>query len=163
MISQENAAKVSLAMARGKADLLDAVIHLFANLPEVLDATLLAVSADQTAARRIGSSNEKMFPRDAGEPLDPADPWCHKILVEKQPVLANDKAALALYITEASAIEAAGFGASGSFPIVIGGRVAGTINMLAPEGHFTAARVATIEALLPFAALIFLFPQTDPV
>lgn len=163
MISQENAAKISRAMARGKADLLDAVIHLFASLPDVQDATLLAISADQTSARRVGTSNEKMFPRDGGEAMKSDDPWCRKIMGEKLPVLANDKAGLAHYLTEWSAIEAAGYGASGSFPIVIGGRVAGTINMLAPEGHFTAAKVAMIEALLPFAALIFLFPQADAV
>lgn len=54
------------------------------------------------------------------------------------------------------------YGASGSFPVVIGGRVAGTVNMLALRGHFTPERVAMIESLLPFAALIFLFPQPDP-
>ena len=161
MIDQTTAARINDAMARGRANLLDELIHLFCGLPSVMDATLLAVSTDQTMVKRIGSSNARMFPSGSNEPLNPADPWCRKIMEEKQPVLADGKAGLAHYLTEAAAIEAAGYGASGSFPIIIGGRVAGTINMLAPERHFTEAWIATVKALLPYAALIFLFPETD--
>lgn len=161
MIEQTTAIKINQALSRGRSDLMDALIHLFSKLPGVMDATMLAVSADQTMVRRIGTSNEKMFPRNGGEGLNSADPWCQQIMVKKLPVLANDKAGLVHYLTEAAAIEAAGYGASGSFPIIIGGRVAGTINMLAPEGHFTKAALATVESLLPIAALIFLFSEAD--
>lgn len=159
MIDETTAIRINRAMSRGRDELLDALVALFSSLPSVMDVTMLAVSADQSSVQRIATSNDGMFAKGGGEGLDPADPWCQRIMVEKLPVLANDRAGLAHYLTEAGEIEAAGYGASGSFPIIIGNRVAGTVNILASEGYFSGETTARIEALLPFAALAFLFPS----
>lgn len=141
------------ALAAGCGPLLERILAGLTALPGVMDATLLAVAPDRQSVERIASSNPARFPVGGGEALDREDPWCQRIMGEKQPVLANDSAGLRLYLTEAADIEAAGYGASGSFPIVIGGEVAGTVNVLAPSGYFTAQTVATVTTYLPLAAL----------
>lgn len=160
MIDQSIAMQFNWAMSRGKADVLDALVGLLAEQPGVLDATLLIVSEDRTSVTRAATSNPKMFPIGGGETLSPDDPWCQRIMVERKPVIADGRAGLAQYLTDWQAIEAAGYGASGSFPVVVGGQVIGTINILAAQEHFTPERIVMTESILPFAALAFLIPST---
>ena len=159
MIDQTIATGFNRAMACGKAEILEELVRLLTDLPGVLDTTLLAVSADRKSVSRIATSNQRMFPCGGGEMLDADDPWVRRIMGEKKPVIADGREGLARYLTNWEAIEAEGYGASGSFPVVIGGQVMGTVNILAAQGYFTPDRVVMIEALLPFVALALLMPS----
>lgn len=162
MIDQTTATRVNRAMACGNAEVLAELVRLLTDLPGVLDTTLLAVSADRKSVSRIATSNQKMFPCGGGEMLGADDPWVRRIMGEKKPVLADGREGLAHYLTNWEPIEAEGYGASGSFPVVIGGQVMGTVNILAAQGYFTPDRLTMIEALLPFVALAFLVPLARP-
>ncbi len=159
MIDQTIAMRVKGAMSRGKADVVAELVRLLTDQPGVLDATVLAVAADRKSVSRIASSNQTMFPIGGGEMLSADDPWCHRIMVDKRPVIADGREGLAHYLTDWQAIEAAGYGASGSFPVVVAGQVMGTVNMLAAQGYFTLDRVAMTEAILTIAALALLMPS----
>ncbi len=150
---------MSEAIAQGQDATFRTVLELALAIPGTLDATLLALSLEEGRAKRLASTNQGLFPRGGGEALDPSDPWCQRILQEKLPVLANDEDGLKHYLTEVEDIIKAGYGASGSFPIIIAGRVAGTLNLLGPDGFFTAETVASVNTLIPYAAIALMLPE----
>lgn len=161
MIDQTISTRFNRAMTRGNAEIVEVLVRLLTDLPGVLDTTLLAVSADRKSVSRIATSNQRVFPCGGGEMLDADDPWVRRIMGEKKPVIADGREGLAHYLTNWEAIEAEGYGASGSFPVVIGGQVMGTVNILAAQGYFTPDRIVMTDALLPFVALALLVPTTS--
>jgi len=83
------------------------------------------------------------------------DPWCRRILADKQAVICNSIAAMFdMLPDEAQSLVDMGFGATASVPIVIEGRTVGTLNLLADAGALSAATMAEVTALIPVAALV---------
>ena len=46
-----------------------------------------------------------------------------------------------------------------NLPVVVAGKVIGTLNLLAAKGHYTPERVEQSKQLLPYAAIAFLLVQ----
>ena len=112
--------------------------------------TVLAWDDDRAALHRIHTSHpveyptggEKVFPRDA--------PWIRRVVVDQQPYLGPDRAAVAAVFSDHELIESLGCGAVVNVPVVDDGRTIGVLNMLDAEGAYTDDSVA---GALPLAGL----------
>jgi GAF domain-containing protein len=112
--------------------------------------TVLAWDDDRAALHRIHTSHpteyptggQKVFPRDA--------PWIRRVVVEQQPYLGPDRAAVAEVFSDHQLIESLGCGAVVNVPVVDAGRTIGVLNLLDAEGAYTEASV--VHAL-PLAGL----------
>jgi GAF domain-containing protein len=110
--------------------------------------TVLAWDDDRCALHRIHTSHpaeyptggEKVFPRDA--------PWIRRVVVEQQPYLGRDRAAVAEVFSDHELIESLGCGAVVNVPVVDGGRTLGVLNLLDADGAYSDESVA---AALPLA------------
>ncbi|MDB5539473.1 MAG: hypothetical protein JWQ89_1200 [Devosia sp.] len=150
------AGKLSAALATGPVQLFAVLSELFTAIPGVRTATFIATAPDRSVTHRIGTSNPVDFPVGNVDPVDDS-PWNRRILGEMRPVIGDSVAAMAAFIPETAGLVAMGYGACSCFPIVIGGETRGVVALLGDAGIFTPAVLATVDTLLPIAALIFTF------
>jgi GAF domain-containing protein len=112
--------------------------------------TVLAWDDDRGALHRIHTSHpveyptggEKVFPREA--------PWVGRVVVQQQPYLGRDPAAVAAVFDDHELIASLGCGAVVNVPVVDGGRTLGVLNLLDAEGAYTDD---SVSAALPLARL----------
>jgi GAF domain-containing protein len=148
---------LSAALAAGPADVIELTVDLLRVIPGVTAVTILATASDRSVIRRVGTSHAASFPIGGWDPVDEGA-WCRRIFGEKRPIVANSPAEMAVFIPETGDLVALGIGATMCVPIVIGGQLAGTVNVLGAAGILTPPLIEAVEAILPLAALIFTFP-----
>jgi hypothetical protein len=156
LIDPKTADTLRAALAAGSAQLLDVLNGLFLTLPGVRTVTWLAAVPTEKITRRIGTSDPQNFPVGGFDPIDEA-PWSRRIYGDKQPIVGNTPAEMAVYIPETDDLVKMGYGSTLCAPIVIGGEARGTVNLLGDANIFTSALLAELNTLLPIAALIFTF------
>ena len=145
------------ALAVGPTQLFAVLSELFTSLPGVRTATFIAVAPDKTVTHRIGTSNPVDFPVGNVDPVNDSL-WNRSMLRDQQPLIGDDTPGMIAFLgDEASGLSAMGYGACSCFPIVIAGETRGVVALLGDAGTFTPATLATIDTLLPIAALIFTF------
>lgn len=151
------AGKLRTALAAGPAQLFAALSELFTAVPGVRTATFIAVAPDKTVTHRIGTSNPVDFPVGNVDPVNDSL-WNRSMLRDRRPLIGDDTPGMVSFLgDEASGLVAMGYGACSCFPIVIAGETRGVVAMLGDAGIFTPATLATIDTLLPIAALVFTF------
>ena len=150
------AGRLGAALAAGPGQLLDVLNGLFLALPGVRTVTWLAALPAKKITRRIGTSDPTNFPLGGFDPIDEAA-WSRRIYGDKQPIVGNTPAEMAVYIPETDDLVQMGYGATLCAPIVIAGEARGTVNLLGDAHIFTPALLAELNALLPIAALLFTF------
>lgn len=152
--------RVLAALARDRGAVMALVNAALLALPGIRLVTWLAVSPDRTRTERIGTTDAAAFPIGGFDRVDDEDPWCIRILGQKQDVICNSVETLFDFLPdEAQALIDLGYGASASIPIVIGGSTIGTINVLGDGGALTQPIMAQVRALLPVAAQTFAFKE----
>ena len=156
LLDRKTAETLRTALAAGSAQLLDVLNGLFLALPGVRTVTWLAAVPTEKITRRIGTSDPVYFPIGGSDPIDDAA-WSRRIYGDKQPIIGNTPAEMAVYIPETDELVKMGYGSTLCAPIVIGGQARGTVNLLGDAHIFTPALLAELDALLPIAALIFTF------
>ena len=115
-----------------------------------LGTRLFTVSTqDLTAglARRAYTSHPVDYPVSGTKPLT-RDGWYDHCIVGRQTFVANTTPEFARYFFDHDLITALGLGSCINIPIVHGGAVLGTVNLLAEEQHFTPERLAAYHALI---------------
>jgi hypothetical protein len=157
MIDPDTSALVLTALAAGPHQFIALLGALFTALPGVRTMTILATAPDRSVVHRIGTSDPEHFPLGGFDPIDDGA-WCRRIFGERQSIVGNTPAEMQQYIPETTALEALGYGSTICVPVIIGGDVRGTINLLGAAHVFTPEVLADVDALLPIAALLFAFP-----
>lgn len=152
------ATDLTTALAAGPQPLIALLNKQFRALPGVTTVTWLATAPDFSRTHRIGTSDPKDFPIGAFDLIAENDPWCQRIFGSKQPVIGNTPAEMAAFIPETDDLVAMGYGATLCAPIVIGGVVRGTVNILGDAGCLTPDVQDGVATLLPLAALVFTYP-----
>ena len=115
-----------------------------------LGTRLFTVSTqDLTAglARRAYTSHPVDYPVSGTKPLT-RDGWYDHCIAGRQTFVANTTPEFARYFFDHDLITALGLGSCINIPIVHGGAVLGTVNLLAEEQHFTPERLAAYHALI---------------
>ena len=155
IIDSAFASDLARALADGPQQLIALLNTQFLALPGITSVTWLATAPDFSVTHRIGTSDAMDFPIGGFDPINLDDPWCTRIFREKRPVVGNSVAEMAAFIPETDDLVKMGYGATMCSPIVIGGEVRGTVNVLGDAGCLTERVQQGVATLLPLAALVF--------
>lgn len=120
--------------------------HACANLgTRLFTVTVQDLRAD--LARRAYTSHPVEYPVSGTKPLT-RDGWYAWCIVGQKTFVANTTPEFARYFFDHALITSLGLGSCINIPVVEGGVVLGTVNLLAEEQHFTADRLGLYEALV---------------
>lgn len=97
-------------------------------------------------ARRAYTSHPVEYPVSGTKPLT-RDGWYDHCITGQQVFVANTTPEFAKYFFDHALITSLGLGSCINIPVVAGGQVLGTINLLAEEHHFTTEKLATYQGL----------------
>lgn len=158
ILAFDSAQDLSNALAEGPQAVMGLLNGQFLALPGLRTVTWLATAPDLSVVHRIGTSDAINFPIGGFDPISAEDPWCQRIFGSKRAVVGNTPAEMAVFIPETGDLVAMGYGATLCAPIIIGGMVRGTVNVLGEAGSLTPAVQQGVDRLLPLAALVFTFP-----
>ena len=98
-------------------------------------------------ARRAYTSHPVEYPVSGTKPLT-RDGWYDHCITGQQVFVANTTPEFAKYFFDHALISSLGLGSCINIPLVEGGKVLGTVNLLAEEHHFTPEKLAAYEALV---------------
>ena len=115
--------------------------------------TVMTVDMEAGLARRAYSDHPKEYPVSGTKPIH-RDQWFDIVHGEKRSFVANTIADIAKVFPDYELIASLGLGSVLNLPVVLGGELVATINMLHAEDHYTPQRVAAAEALLPIPAML---------
>jgi GAF domain-containing protein len=119
--------------------------------------TVSAVDMAKGVARRLYTSDPENYPVSGTKPLV-VDPWFEQVVIGRQSFVRNTLAEIAEHFPDHELIGRLGCGSALNMPVVLGGEVAGTVNCLHAEHHFTPERVAAARHLaLPALAAFRVF------
>ena len=122
--------------------------------------TLMAVDHENRLARRVQTSAPAAYPLSGAKQLEFND-WSAAVLDRHETWVMNSIDRIAEVFPDHALIASLGCQSSMNLPIVVGGRVLGTINFLHEAGYFTADRVAAARSLQLPGAVAFLMVATD--
>lgn len=117
--------------------------------------TLTQVDQSAGAASRIYSSLPDAYPVLGEKQIEPTA-WTATVFDRHETFVANTIEDIALVFPDHALIQSLGYGSCTNIPIIIAGRVIGTLNCLHEAAHYTDERVAASETLKPYGALAFL-------
>ena len=124
--------------------------------------SLMAIDHETATAGRIYSSDEASYPVQGTKPVL-RNEWTEIVLEKRDTFVANDIGRIAEMFPDHELIRSLGCESVINVPVVIGGRVAGTVNCLNEAGHYCPEKVAASEHLkLPAAAAFMLNRLIDP-
>lgn len=113
-------------------------------------ARIFTVTAQDNAAglaRRAYTSHPIEYPLSVAKPIQ-HDDWSRRVLVEGQTFIANTTAEFAPFFFDHAQINALGCHSAVNIPVIAGGEVLGTVNILNVENHFTPDRVTALQAMI---------------
>ena len=115
-----------------------------------LGARLLTVTKlDEGKAlfSRVFTSHPVEYPVSGTKPME-KDGWYDTTIAGRRTFVANTPPEFAKYFFDHALIVSLGLGSCINVPVLDGGAVLGTVNILAEAGHFTAGKLAAYEALV---------------
>lgn len=121
--------------------------------------TLLIKDGEDVA--RVWSNRPAEYPVFGRKHMGPT-PWGDHVLAGQRPFLGSDVAAIRWAFPDAPLIESMGLGSVINLVIVYDGETIGTMNLLAPEHHYTDAHLALVEPLAPLLIPAFLTLRAKP-
>ena len=151
----------ALATALGRADnqpqaSCAALCALAQDLVGARLFTMSVIDAPAGLARRLYSNMPLAYPVSGTKPMQDDD-WSRQVIGGQNIFVANRIEDIASVFPDYPLILSLGCAAVINVPVVVAGRVIGTVNCLDVAGHYTPARVAAAAALrLPAAACLML-------
>lgn len=115
--------------------------------------TLLYADGEEVA--RIHSNRPAEYPASGRKRMGPT-PWGDLVLRRREPYLGRDAAAIRWAFPDHALIASMGLASVINVPVVYDGKAIGTMNLLAPEGHYREEHVAPVVALAPLLVPAFL-------
>lgn len=120
--------------------------------------TLMEIDHDKRVARRNYTNMPKAYPVSGEKPMQ-HNRWSDQVEVRHETFVANTIEEIADVFPDADLIASLGCGSCMNVPIVVAGRVLGTLNCLNVAGHFTPERIAAAETLKEAGAIAFLLNE----
>jgi len=117
--------------------------------------TVTKLDEEQALHARVFTSHPVEYPLSGTKPLE-RDGWYDLTVTGQQTFVANTVPEFAAYFFDHALIVSLGLGSCINVPVVEGGRVLGTVNLLAEEGHFTPDRLAAYERLVAEAGSVLM-------
>ncbi|MFV0385335.1 GAF domain-containing protein [Paracoccus sp. (in: a-proteobacteria)] len=114
--------------------------------------TVMTFDEATRCATRIWSNMPDAYPAGGTKPVGETA-WVDLVLNRHQPFVANNIDEIAAHFGDHDLIRSLGCESCLNLPLVIAGRVPGTLNCLDVAGHYTPERVARAARLIAPAAL----------
>jgi GAF domain-containing protein len=116
--------------------------------------TLLVVVDGGAEVERIYSSNPNAYPLTGRKPMGPT-PWGEHIIKGRQPWHGRTMADIRWAFPDHLLIESLGCGSCINIPVMVLGRLIGTMNVLDRENAYDDAAVSMLTLFAPLLALPF--------
>ena len=148
------------AIARFDADIAEAkgADAAFSALQALVQATVgaklftyMSVDMEAEVARRAYTSDPKSYPTSGTKPIR-YDSWFDIVHKERRYFVANTIADIAKVFSDHELIDSLGCQSVVNMPVVLGGELVGTMNMLDVEGYYTPERVQMIREVVAVPA-----------
>ena len=121
--------------------------------------TLMEIDHDRDVAWRSYSNMPDSYPLQGEKPLM-RNRWSEIVADRHGPFVANSIEEIAEVFSDHALIRSLGCESCLNLPVVIRGRLRGTLNCLHEAGHYTSDRVAAAQSLKPAGALAFLLAES---
>lgn len=122
--------------------------------------TVTTVDIDRGEARRLYSSDPTHYPVSGTKPVT-VDPWYDLVVVRQRNFVANTIDEIAVHFFDHELIGSLGLGSCINLPVVFGGKVVATVNVLDAAHRFTPQRAALAEHLVLPALACWLIEQRE--
>jgi len=109
-------------------------------------------------SRRIYTENAEAYPVGGYKPLSEGA-WADHVLENHQIFSSLSITQIAEVFPDWPLIKSLGFDSNANIPVVVEGKVIGTLNLLDKTGYYTAERLAPAAALMPVATIAFLLAE----
>ncbi|MES2540231.1 MAG: GAF domain-containing protein [Pseudomonadota bacterium] len=113
--------------------------------------TVTKLDEEKALFARVFTSHPVEYPVSGTKPME-RDGWYDTTIAARRTFVANTPPEFAKYFFDHELIVSLGLGSCINIPVVDGGRVLGTVNILAEAGHFTPVKLDAYEALVDDAA-----------
>ena len=113
--------------------------------------TYMTVDMEAEVARRAYTSDPKNYPTSGTKPIR-YDSWFDIVHKERRYFVANTIADIAKVFPDYELIDSLGCQSVVNMPVVIGGGLVGTVNMLDVDGYYTPERVQMIKEIIAVPA-----------
>ncbi len=121
--------------------------------------TLMEIDHNRDVARRSYTNMPDIYPIEGEKPLM-RNRWSEIVDQRHEIFVANTFEEIAEVFADHELIRSIGCESCLNLPIVIRGRLRGTLNCLHEAGHYTSDRVEVARSLKPAGALAFLMAET---
>ena len=149
----------ALAGPNAPEEAFKALAQLAYDILDLKQFTVMTVDQDRGVAARVFSDDPIPYPVGGEKPiLDTI--WTDTVLGQQETFVGNTIEELAIVFPDWEKIQSLGLESCLNLPIVVNGKVLGTLNCLNVAGHFTPERIAAANQLkLPGAAVLLLAAQ----
>ena len=113
--------------------------------------TYMTVDMENEVARRAYTSDAANYPTSGTKPIR-YDSWFDIVHKERRYFVANTIADIAKVFPDYELINSLGCQSVVNMPVVLGGELVGTVNMLDVEGYYTPERVQVIREVIAVPA-----------
>lgn len=113
--------------------------------------TYMTVDMEAEVARRAYTSDPANYPTSGTKPIR-YDSWFDIVHKQRQYFVANTIADIAKVFPDYELIDSLGCQSVVNMPVVLGGELVGTVNMLDVEGYYTPERVQMIHEVVAVPA-----------
>ena len=141
----------AIANAKGADEAFAALQALTEQTVGVKLFTFMNVDMQAEVARRAYTSDPANYPTSGTKPIR-YDSWFDIVHKERRYFVANTIADIAKVFPDYELIDSLGCQSVVNMPVVLGGELVGTVNMLDVEGYYTPERVAVIREVLAVPA-----------
>ncbi len=117
--------------------------------------TLLVFDRARRLAHRVHTTDPHHYPTSDAKPVSDTD-WVDRVLDRGEVFVANHHQEFRPHYVDWEKLRDLGMDSAINYPVVVGGAVLGTVNLIAGADFYTPARVAAGRALAPLAAIAFL-------
>lgn len=114
--------------------------------------TVMTADMDAMLARRAYTDDAVNYPTSGTKPIT-IDRWFEQVHGRHESFVANTLADIATVFPDADLIGSLGCGSVVNLPVILGGQMVATVNILHAEGYYTPERVAQIHDLLTLPAM----------
>lgn len=117
--------------------------------------TVMTVDMEAGLARRAYTSDPQSYPATGTKPIH-HDAWFNIVHIERRPFIANTIEDIAKVFPDYELIDALGCQSVVNLPVILGGELVATVNMLHETGHYTPDRVTLVTRHLTIPAQLCL-------
>jgi GAF domain-containing protein len=132
-------------------------------IAETIGCGLLTASVFDRAlgrSRRVYTERPDVYPVGGFKPIE-TNRWTEAVLDRHEIWATTRIEQIAEVFFDWELIRSLGFESNANLPVVVGGEVIGTLNLLERAGWYTPDRLAAVPALMPFATIAFLLQRAE--